>query len=80
MGRTEQAVREALAEVGNLDEDAMSLAADDLLADAGLTSHAAVSLLLEIEDRLDIEFPPERMTPATMASIGAIVAEVEALA
>ena len=79
MNGTEQAVREALAEVGNLDQDVTTLAADASLADAGLTSHAAVSLLLEIEDRLGIEFPPERMTPATMASIGAIVAEIEAL-
>lgn len=80
MNRTEQLVREALAEVGNLDEDAMSLDADSSLADAGLTSHAAVSLLLEIEDRLDIEFPPERTTPETMASIHAIVEQIEALA
>ncbi|SPF67650.1 Acyl carrier protein phosphopantetheine domain profile [Propionibacterium ruminifibrarum] len=79
MSRTEQTVREALAEVGNLDEDAMSLAADASLADAGLTSHAAVSLLLEIEDRLGIEFPPEQMTPETMASIRAIEAGIEAL-
>ena len=49
MNGTEQAVREALAEVGNLDEDVTTLAADASLADAGLTSHAAVSLLLEIE-------------------------------
>lgn len=79
MSRAEQTVREALAEVGNLDEDAMSLAADASLSDAGLTSHAAVSLLLEIEDRLDIEFPPEQMTPETMSSIRAIEAEIEAL-
>ena len=37
--------------------DVASLAGDDNLYQAGMTSHASVSVMLALEDRFDIEFP-----------------------
>lgn len=74
MSLVEQAIRDALQEEGGLGVDAATLPAGASLMDVGLTSHAAVAVLLEIEDALGIEMPEDRMTPATFASIGSLTA------
>lgn len=53
------------------------------LRDAGLTSIAAVRLMLEIEAAFDIAIPDGELTPenfATLASIGRLVARLKSAA
>ena len=52
--------------------------ADDLYA-AGLTSFAAVQLMLAVEDRFDIEFPETMLNRRSFASIDAIAGCLHAL-
>jgi len=51
---------------------ALSREAD--LYEAGMTSHASVSVMLALEDRFDVEFPERMLTPSVFASIAAISA------
>lgn len=46
---------------------------------AGMTSKAAVRVMLEIEDEFDVEFPAEGLSHAGFGSIDAIAAAVERL-
>ncbi|HXQ14088.1 MAG TPA: phosphopantetheine-binding protein [Caulobacteraceae bacterium] len=57
-----------------------SVAADQNLAEAGLTSLDMVNLMLSIEDEFGIEIPQRRMTPANFRSIAAIEQLVSGLA
>ena len=57
-----------------------SIAADQNLSDAGLTSLDMVNLMLAIEDEFGIEIPQRRMTPANFRSIAAIEAMLSGLA
>jgi acyl carrier protein len=50
----------------------VSIAADQNLSDAGLTSLDIVNLMLTIEDAFGIEIPQRRMTPANFRTIAAI--------
>ena len=47
---------------------------DDPLIDSGLTSLDVVKLVFQVEAALNLEFPPETITPANFASIAAIAA------
>jgi acyl carrier protein len=58
----------------------MSVAADQNLTDAGLTSLDMVNLMLAIEDEFNVEIPQRRMTPANFRSIAAIETLVAGLA
>ena len=58
----------------------MSVAVDQNLTDAGLTSLDMVNLMLAIEDEFNIEIPQRRMTPANFRSIVAIESLVAGLA
>lgn len=44
---------------------------DDLYA-AGLTSHASVELMLQLEDEFDIEFPERLLKRSTFESIASL--------
>jgi acyl carrier protein len=59
---------------------ATSIAVDQNLTDAGLTSLDMVNLMLAIEDEFGIEIPQRRMTPASFRSIAAIESLVAGLA
>jgi acyl carrier protein len=59
---------------------AASVAADENLTDAGLTSLDLVNLMLAIEDEFGIEIPQRRMTPASFRSVEAIESLVAGLA
>ena len=70
-------IRTALATVGCLQRGADSLGDDADLYEAGLTSHATVSLMLALEEAFDVEFPDRLLRRRTFSSIDTIA---EALA
>ncbi|MGC8626725.1 MAG: acyl carrier protein [Acidimicrobiales bacterium] len=74
----DEKVRRALAEHAHLSVDALSVSDDSDLYRAGMTSHATVSVMIALEDELDIEFPQallKRSTFQSVASIRSAVAE-----
>jgi acyl carrier protein len=74
-------IREVLAAHGRLAVDAASLDREANLYEAGLTSHASVTVMLALEDAFDVEFPDRLLTKATFSSIAAIEAALaEAMA
>lgn len=72
-------IRAILREHGRLAVDVASLADENNLYEAGLTSHASVSLMLALEERFDVEFPERMLRRGAFASIAAIRAGVEEL-
>jgi acyl carrier protein len=69
-------VRDVLAQHARIAVNPSSLALDDDLYEAGMTSHASVNVMLALEDRFDLEFPDAMLTREAFASIRAIVAAV----
>lgn len=72
----ETEVRRVLNAVGRLPVDADTL---DVRADlyvAGMSSHASVEVMLELEDTFEIEFPAEMLNRSVFESIGAIAAAI----
>ena len=72
-------IREILREHGRLAVDVAALTDDSNLYEAGLTSHASVSLMLALEERFDIEFPERMLRRGAFASIAAIRTGLEEL-
>ncbi len=72
-------IRELLREHGRLPLDVAALHGDQDLYAAGLTSFAAVQLMLAIEDRFEIEFPERMLNRRSFASIDAIAGCVHQL-
>lgn len=66
------AIRSALAEAGRLRVDAHGIPADADLYAAGLTSHATVNVVLELEETLDIEIPDSLLVKSTFASVATL--------
>ena len=72
-------IREILDKHGRMPVKAETLAPDQDLYAAGLTSFAAVQLMLALEDTFNIEFPERmlnRTSFATMQSISACIQEL----
>ena len=67
-----QAIRILIAENGRLPVPVETLADGQDLYAAGLTSFAAVQLMLALEDRFDVEFPEAMLNRRSFASIDAI--------
>jgi acyl carrier protein len=67
-------IRQVIAEHGRLPADARVLARDADLYEAGMTSHASVSVMLALEDRFDVEFPDRMLKRSVFASVAAIAA------
>ena len=65
-------IREILRAHARLAIDAAALSDDADLYQAGLTSHASVSLMLALEDRFDVEFPERMLRRGAFASIASI--------
>ncbi|MHB8294056.1 MAG: acyl carrier protein [Acidimicrobiales bacterium] len=65
-------IREVLAAYAGLSVDAASVADDDDLYDAGLTSHASVGVMLALEDAFDVVFPEDMLRRSTFASLRSI--------
>jgi acyl carrier protein len=72
-------IRTILSEQGRLAVDVASLADHSNLYEAGLTSHASVTLMLALEERFDIEFPERMLRRGAFASIAAIRSGLEEL-
>ena len=67
-----QTIRSLITEHGRLPVPVESLADDRDLYAAGLTSFAAVQLMLALEERFDVEFPEHMLNRRSFASIDAI--------
>ena len=65
-------IRAVLRDYGRLAVDVSALADDSDLYEAGLTSHASVTLMLALEERFNIEFPDRMLRRGAFASIAAI--------
>lgn len=72
-------VRDVLAQHARISSDPFALTLEDDLFEAGMTSHASVTVMLALEDRFDVEFPDAMLTRGTFASIQAIVDGVSTL-
>jgi acyl carrier protein len=65
-------VRGILRDQARLARDVLSLEPDDDLYQAGMTSHAAVNVMLALEDAFEVEFPDHLLTRSTFASLRSI--------
>jgi len=68
----EEEIRRVLAEHARLPVDAFGLSDTADLYQAGMTSHASVSVMLALEDAFDIEFPESMLRKSTFESVAAI--------
>ena len=75
-----QTIRTLIAEHGRLPVPVASLRDDQDLYAAGLTSFAAVQLMLALEDRFDVEFADTMLNRRSFASIDAIASCLHQLA
>jgi acyl carrier protein len=72
-------IRRLIDEHGRLSVPASSLSDEIDLYETGLTSFAAVQLMLGLEDAFDIEFPERMLNRRSFASIHSIAACVAEL-
>ncbi len=76
---TDAAVRRVLSEYAGLPVDAAELDETADLRAAGMSSHATVNVMIELEDRFGVEFPAEMLTPRAFENVAAITSAVEEL-
>ena len=74
-----RAIRQILQDHARLAVDAAELGENSNLYDAGLTSHASVTLMLALEEHFQVEFPERMLRRNTFATIAAIRTAVEEL-
>lgn len=79
MNDIESRVRTVLAAHGRLTKDAATLAVDEDLQQAGMTSHANVNVMLGLEGEFDIEFPDHMLSRSVFQSVASISAAVQQL-
>jgi len=72
-------IRDVLATHGRMAVDPREVEEEADLYELGLTSHAAVDVMLALEDAFDIEFPEEVLKKSTFASVLNIAQVVEGL-
>lgn len=72
-------IRAILRDHARLAVEVTSLGDQSNLYEAGLTSHASVTLMLALEERFDIEFPERMLRRGAFASIATIRAGLEEL-
>jgi len=72
-------IRQILSEHARLPVDVNTLADEDDLFAAGMTSHASVSVMLALEDAFDQEFPDHMLKRSSFESIAAIRSAMEEL-
>ena len=75
-----QTIRTLIAEHGRLPVPVETLRDDQDLYAAGLTSFAAVQLMLALEDRFDVEFADTMLNRRSFASVEAIAGCLHQLA
>ncbi len=76
----DEVIRGIVAIHGRLTRPIAEIAGGDDLFALGLTSHAAVNLMLAIEDRFMIEFPDSAMSKNTFSTLDSMAAIVRELA
>lgn len=79
MAQLNELIRTVLADHGRLSTPVESLSDTDDLHAAGLSSHATVSVMVAIEDALDIEFPDKMLNRKTFESIASLAESVDTL-
>jgi acyl carrier protein len=72
-------IRQLIAEHGRMPISAQTLDDTQDLYASGLTSFAAVQLMLALEDRFEVEFPESMLNRRSFASIAAIKGCIEEL-
>lgn len=72
-------IRKILAAHGRLAVDPEKVDRNADLYEAGLTSHASVTVMLALEDAFDLEFPDRLLTKPTFGSIASIADAVSEL-
>jgi len=72
-------IREVLDVHGKLTVSVWDLGDEDDLYDRGLTSHACVNVMLELEDSYDIEFPDRLLRKSTFQSVSGMRAALQEL-
>lgn len=72
-------IRKILATHGRLAVDPETVDRNADLYEAGLTSHASVTVMLALEDAFDLEFPDRLLKKPTFASIASIADAVTEL-
>jgi acyl carrier protein len=72
-------IKKVLTEHGRLSVDAAGLKDDADLYQAGLTSHASVSIMLALEGEFEIEFPDQMLSRGVFGSVASIRNAVETL-
>ena len=75
----QERIRATLAEHVHLAVDVADLDDNDDLFQAGLTSHASVSLMLALEEEFDLEFPDELLRRDSFESIAAIARSIRTI-
>jgi acyl carrier protein len=70
--RLDEEIRAVLSEHARLPVEVAVLDDKADLFQAGMTSHASVSVMLALEDAFDIEFPEHMLRKATFESVAAI--------
>ncbi|MGC5025985.1 acyl carrier protein [Tsukamurella sp. DT100] len=75
----DEAIRSIVGRHGRLTRPIAEIAGGDDLFALGLTSHAAVNVMLAIEDRFTIEFPDSYMSKNTFGTLDSIAATVREL-
>jgi acyl carrier protein len=68
----DEQIRRLIADNARLSVDPVALADDDDLYRRGMTSVAAVSLMIGLEDEFALEFPQEMLVRDTFQSIASI--------
>ena len=76
---TQATIRRVLSEQGRLREDAETIAPGADLAEAGMSSHASVNVMLGLEDAFDVEFPDRMLRREYFESIDAIAGAIAEL-
>lgn len=76
MGAT---IRDVLRRSARLPIDIDSLADDADLFEAGMSSHASVSVMLGLEDAFDIEFPDSMLRRSVFESVQSIAGALQEL-
>lgn len=72
-------IRRVIRDHAKLGVDPDQLADGDDLYQAGMTSHASVSLMLGLESEFDIEFPDRMLTRSVFESVSSIGAALTEL-
>ncbi len=72
-------LRAIVEEYAGLPMNTGEISDDDDLFQAGMTSHASLSVMLAIEDNFGVEFPDEMLSRNVFASISSIAAGLETL-